>query len=72
MTGFITAEPGWMVYSLHSSAYAKPKRIYYRNHGHSYIKHDGMWVRVYFNHYRFEDVAEIQMVLNDGGEWEME
>jgi hypothetical protein len=71
MEGYVVANPGWMNYSLHTDCYPKPKRIYFRNHGHSYLKHNGEWVRVYFNYYLFNADGQIPMRLNSDGEWEM-
>ncbi len=69
--GYITEEPGWMRYTLHADCYPKPKRIVFRNHGHSYIKHQGAWVRVYFNYNFLGKVDRIPMRLDGDGAWEM-
>ena len=63
---------GWMTYYLHIDGQEKPRRVYWRNHNNSYIKYNGAWVRVYFNHWILEGGSYdmIRMALVDG-EWEM-
>ena len=71
--GYLTKGEGWMVYHLHIDGREKPRRIYWRNHGRSYIKMNGTWVRVYFNSYVLDTgpYSQIPMRLNPDGEWEM-
>jgi hypothetical protein len=71
VNAYITADPGWMKYALHADCYPKPKRITFRNHGNSYIKDMGEWVRVYFNYNFFPDAERIPMRINSDSEWEM-
>lgn len=73
MKGFVTKGEGQWEYHLHIDGREKPCRIYWRNHGRSYIKQNGKWVRVYFNHYILATGSydQIPMRLNPDGEWEM-
>lgn len=71
-TGHMIKTDGWMAYRLHIDGEDKPRRVYWRNHGKSYIQYGRDWVRVYFNQYVMDDgkFESIPMLLVDG-EWEM-
>lgn len=73
MTGYVAKGAGHMTYHLHIDGCEKPCRIYWRNHGQSYIKQNGAWIRVYFNHYILATGSydQIPMQLSPDGEWEM-
>jgi hypothetical protein len=61
MTGTVTKGAGWMVYYLHITGEPKPRRIYWRNHNHSYIKKGGMWQAVDFDSYLLDEEAVTQI-----------
>ncbi len=69
MTGYITQESGWMNYLLHIDGHVKPRRIYWRNHGNSYIKLNNEWIPVFFNYNVFCNIDKIPMLFNSDGEW---
>jgi len=72
MTGSMTKADGWMNYHLQIDGETKRSRVYWRNHNKSYIKRNGAWVRIFFNHWVLDggDFIEIPMIFTDG-EWAM-
>lgn len=73
MTGCLTKGEGQWAYHLHIDDRKKSYRIYWRNHGQSYIKQNGIWTRVYFNRSVLDSgsYGSIPVRMNAEGEWEM-